>query len=300
MRKASSLTALALLGLAGCNQAQGGFAPVLGDEVSVAEKERFARRLHLDLVGLPPSPAQTEALLRRLDDEGNSASTRGALAAELIADPAMPELYLSEVESIAYSGQSIEAGYDLVCEIARSMDVACAPCHEADACACQCPAIVAFAAEKQAFLELAADLSEGGETRTSEIEKALCRSSPFLFNNTSAEGISTQLFEAFLSRPPEADELANASFMTIGSFIPGSPSGLLFHRHGESYDDLLDIVFGSEVYRDAMVTRTFERYLGRQPTGDELRFFSASLDPERPDLRPVIHAVVSSSEYFHQ
>lgn len=300
MKKASFLGAIALLGVAACHQVEGGIAPVLGDEPTPAEKERFARRLHLDLTGLPPSPAQAEALLERLDEEGNTAAARGAVAAEILATPAAARLLVAEAESAAYSGQTIAVGYDLVCEIARSMDVACAPCDEADACECTCPAIVAYRAEREGYLALADGFAAGDGTTTSEIERALCESAPFLFNNTSGEGITTQVFQAFLGRPPEANELVNGRFMTLGSFLPGSPSGLLFHRHGATYADLLDIVFGSEVYRDALVTRVFQRYLGRRPTGDELRSFSAELDPEHPDMRPVVRAVVSSSEYFHQ
>lgn len=300
MRQAIFFFLPALLGLASCNQTRDGFAPVLGDEVTVAEKERFGRRLHLDLTGLPPSPDRMDALVRRLDEEGNTAKTRGAVVAELITSPEAASLLLDEVVNTAYSGQTLGAGYYIVCEVARAMDPACGACEDADPCECTCPAILGLGAEKEAFSALALDFTSGGDTRTAELERALCESAPFLYNNTSPEGVSTQLFQAFLARPPEADELKNARFMTIGSFAPGSPAGLLFQRHGESYDDLLDIVFESEVYRDAMVIRAFQRYLGRRPTGDELRFFSSSLDPERPDMRPLIQAVLSSAEYFHQ
>lgn len=300
MLQAIFLAALALVGLCGCNQARDGFAPVLGDDVTLAEKERFARRLHLDLTGLPPTSDQVESLIRRLDDEGNTAKTRAAVAAEIITSPEMASLTLAEAASAAFSGQSVEDGYDFVGEVIRGMDAECGSCDEPDPCDCTCPALLELGAEREAFFALARDLASGGDTTTSDVEEALCRSAPFLYNGTSPEGISTQLFQAFLARPPEPDELKNARFMTLGSFVPGSPAGLLFHRHGASYDDLVDIVFESEVYRDAMVIRAFQRYLGRRPSGDELRFFSASIDPARPDMRPLVHAVVSSSEYFHQ
>lgn len=298
MKPAIPLLALALLGLASCNQRRDGIAPVLGDDATVAEKERFARRIYLDLTGLPPTPAQTEALIRRLDAEGNTAETRGAVAAEIIASPEMAHLSFTEAADAAFSGQTIGVGYYIVCEVARAMDAACGACEEADPCQCDCPQIAGFRAEREALSALADDLAAGGDTSTSDIEKALCKSAPFLYNGTTAEGIATQVFQAFLARPPEGDELDNARFMTFGSFVPGSPSGLLFHRHGGSYDDLLDIVFESEVYRDAMVLRAFQRYLGRRPSSDELRHFSASLDPGKPDMRPLVHALVSSSEYF--
>lgn len=292
--------ALALAAAAGCNQVRDGFAPVLGDDVTAAEKERFARRLHLDLTGLPATADQTKAVVDRLDQDGNTADTRDALAADLVASPEMASLLLAEAESAALSGQSLEAAYTTVCEITRGTDAACLSCAEPDACACACPALQKLGAERQALRDLGADFAAGGDARTSDVERAIAASAPFAFNGTTPDGIATQLFEAFLARPAEPDELRNARFMTIGSLLPDSPAGLLFHRHGGSYSDLLDIVFGSEVYRDAVVTRVFQRYLGRRPTGDELRFFSASLDPERPDARPVIRAVVSSAEYFHQ
>jgi hypothetical protein len=300
MNPKTILCALAALGLCACEDTRSGFAPVLGDEVTTAEKERFARRLHLDLTGLPPTPDQTAELIRRLDEEGNTAETRGAVAAGIIASPEAASFYLTETGTTAFSGSSVAIGYYVVCEIQRAMDPACGSCDEADPCECTCPAISAYAAEESAYLALAQDLGSGGDTTTSDIERTLCQSAPFLYYGTSPEGISTQVFQLLLGRPPEADELKNARFMTLGSYLPGSPSGVLFHQPGESYEDLLDIVIGSEVYRDAMVTRTFQRYLGRRPSGDELRSFSASLDAERPDLRPLVQAVVSSSEYFQQ
>lgn len=300
MTRFSPFTALALLALCGCNQVREGFAPVLGEDVTAAEKERYARRLYLDLTGLPATADQAQAVVDRLDQEGNTAETRDAIAGELVSAPAMGSLYVAEAESAALSGQTVEQGYGFVCELVRGTDQACLSCAAPDACACECPALAALGAERKALRDLAADLVAGGATKTSHYERALAQSAPFTFNGTSPDGIAMQLFEAFLARPAEPDEIKNARFMTIGSLLPGSPAGLLFHRHGGSYGDLIDIVFESEVYRDAMVARVFQRYLGRRPTGDELRFFSASLDPSAPDMRPIIRAAVSSAEYFHQ
>ncbi len=88
--------------------------------------------------------------------------------------------------------------------------------------------------------------------------------------------------------------------MIFGALIPDSPAGLLFHRHGSSYQDLLDIIFQSEVYREAAVSAVFARYLGRSALLQEMAHFSAQLDADAPDVRPIIRAVVSSQEYFEQ
>jgi hypothetical protein len=88
--------------------------------------------------------------------------------------------------------------------------------------------------------------------------------------------------------------------MIVGSLFPGSPAGLLFHRYGSSYADLVDIVFDSEVYREAMVRRVFDRYLSRSPTSVELAHFVSTLDATDPDARDLVRAVLSSREYFAQ
>lgn len=300
MNKWPFLAVLALGALAGCTEVKDGFAPVLGDDVTAAEKERFARRLYLDLTGLPATDAQTKAVVDRLDKEGNNAKARSALVDALVAAPELASLYVAETENAAFSGQSMETSYTFLCEILRGTDEACLSCQEVDACACACPALATLGAERKSLRDMAADLAKGGETTTSDIDHALAKSAPFQFNGTTPDGIAMQVFQVFLGRPAEKDEQTNARFMIFGSFLPGSPAGLLFHKHGANYGDLLDIVFGSEVYRDAMVGRVFQRYLGRRPTGPELRAFSASLDPERPDLRGVLRSVVSSAEYFHQ
>ncbi len=300
MNKWPFLAVFALGALAGCTEVKDGFAPVLGDDVTAAEKERFARRLYLDLTGLPASDTQTKSVVARLDEDGNTAKTRDALVKDLIAAPELARLYVAETENAAFSGQSMEYAYTFVCEITRGTDVACLSCKEMDACACPCPALQVLGDERKAVRDLVDDFAKGGETTTSDIDHAFAKSAPFRFNGTTPDGIATQVFQAFLGRPAEKDELTNARFMINGIVLPGAPAGLLFHKHGATYPDLLDIVFGSEVYRDAMVGRVFQRYLGRRPTAPELRVFSASLDPLRPDLRGVLRSVVSSAEYFHQ
>jgi hypothetical protein len=62
--------------------------------------------------------------------------------------------------------------------------------------------------------------------------------------------------------------------------------------------DFIDIVFDDEIYREAIVIRAFERYLGRTPSSPELRYFAGSLAADNPDLRSVILAIASSREYF--
>jgi hypothetical protein len=88
--------------------------------------------------------------------------------------------------------------------------------------------------------------------------------------------------------------------MILGALLPGAPAGLMFHRLGASYADLIDIVFASEVYREALVRRVFERYLARPPTGPELAHFVSTLDAIDPDVRGLVRAVASSREYFAQ
>jgi hypothetical protein len=290
---------LLALALAGCSEVRDGFTPVLGDNVTEAEKERFARRLYLDLTGLPATDAQTKAVVDKLA-EGNTPEVRDAVAKGLVESPDLAKLYVSETENAAFSGQSFEAGYAFVCGIVRGTDVACLSCADPDPCTCSCPALTALSAERQSVRDLTDDFVAGSGVVTSDVDRAFADTVAFQFNGTSPDGIATQLFQAFLGRPAEKDEQKNARFMIIGSIIPESPAGLLFHRHGAKYDDLLDIVFTSEVYREAMVGRVFGRYLGRRPTPDELRHFSATLDEDHPDLRPIIRAVVTSDEYFHQ
>jgi hypothetical protein len=80
--------------------------------------------------------------------------------------------------------------------------------------------------------------------------------------------------------------------------LGGGPAGLLFHRHGGTYADLVDIVFDDEIYREAIVAGVFDRYLARPPTSAERAHFVSVLDANDPDAREVIEAVLSSKEYF--
>jgi hypothetical protein len=63
---------------------------------------------------------------------------------------------------------------------------------------------------------------------------------------------------------------------------------------------MIDIVFDSEAYREAVVDAVFLRYLGRNASPAELAWFAAELDDDNPDSRGLIRAVTSSREYFEQ
>jgi hypothetical protein len=295
-----ALCAAAALCAFACDSTETGLAPVGGDRPSQAEIERFARRLHLDLIGSPPGDAFVADAVAQLT-AANTADVRRGLAQGLIDDPGFAQLYVEEIENRTFGGETAETRYDLLCGIIRGDDPACASCgfpEDGDFCGgCACPSLSSLYAEREALFEAAADL-DGGES-TASVERRFVDTQPFLAFSTP-EGVADLLFEGLLGHLPQDEEQRNAAAMVTGALIPGSPAGILFHRHGASYDDLLDILFESAVYREAMVSAVFERYLGRLPSAPELGHFAATLDAVDPDARALIVEVVASREYFEQ
>jgi hypothetical protein len=171
-------------------------------------------------------------------------------------------------------------------------------CQLADSCACDCPILDQYETERTLLRESATDFNSGIASATIERRYALAFGY-FVLAGTPENRVRT-LFDDFLGRPAEADEIENGRSMIFGAVIQGSPAGLLFHRHGADYADLVDIVFTSEVYREALVRRVFERYLARSPNPLELAHFTPTLDASEPDVRGLVRAVVSSREYFEQ
>jgi hypothetical protein len=295
--------AATLLVAAACSERVDGVQPVGGDTPSPAELERFARRLHLDLTASVPDDVYLGDAVVRLETEGNTAATRGALADALIEQRAFADAFVEELENRLFAGDSLDGRYDFVCGILRGADpvcMACGPAPDTNQCgSCDCPPLALLDTERTRLLASAADLHDGGAT-TSAIERAYAASLAFRFL-FAPETLAAALFEQFLGRPPEADELDNATRIAQGSLLgPDAPAGLLFHRHGNGMEDLVDILFASEAYREAAVAAVFARYLGRPPTPPELGQFAAQLDPAGPDVRAVVRAVVSSREYYAQ
>lgn len=289
-----------LLLLGGCGDSVDGLVPVGGDKPSAVELERFARRLHLDLTGRPASDEFLADAVAELEAAATAAS-RAELADPLIESDEFAQTFVDELTNRAFGGEDPDARYQLVCSITRDDDPACASCGPggADPCAgCDCPSLTRIHADQQAVLAAAADLGSG-EASTAEVERRFADSTA-LKAFSAPDVLAVELFELFLGRPAEADEQTNARAMITGALVPDSPAGLLFHRHGADYQDLLDILFESEVYREAAVSAVFSRYLGRPAHLDEMAHFSAELDADEPDVRPVIRAVVSSQEYFEQ
>ncbi len=284
--------------LSGCGDTVEDVTPVGGDEISTVELERFARRLHLDLTGTVAEEEFISDTLTRLEAD-NSASVRAAIVDELLDSADFAELFVSELGNRAFAGESPDAQYDLLCNILRTVEPACMACPaNADPCAdCSCEPIVELTSDRASLLQSTADLADGSAT-TEDIERRHALSQALLGLAEPSE-ITTLIFELFLGRPAEPEEVTSGTAMVNGSLIPGAPAGLLFHRYGANYDDFIDIVFASEIYREATVSGVFSRYLGRLPTPIELAHFSTNLDTPA-DARPVIRAVVSSGEYFAQ
>ena len=306
MTKAPWLWAVVATAAIGCDKTVDGVTPVGGEVTSPAEIERFARRAHLDLTGSTAEAAFVDDARERILSGGNSAAARGEVIDELLADSKFAGAFVDEVENRAFAAEGYEAGFSLLCGIQRQNDPACADCAaSADPCTgCSCESIAEMLAERDALDAAAADLAAGSAT-TSEIERRFAEATPYIAL-AGPEAGANNVFEDFLDRPAEPDELQNARAMILSIGVDQSNlnaaqhAGLLFHRHGGTVDDLLDIVFSSEVYREAAVNRVFTRFIGRRATPDELAHFVSTLDPDNPDVRDVTGAVLSSREYFGQ
>lgn len=293
---------LALVAVAvGCDSKVSGVQPVGGDQASPIEQERFLGRLHLDLTGARAADQWMEDSLARLATDGDSAQTRSVIAAPLVDSDEWAAQYVDELENRLYGGEDAEARYEQLCGILRAVDptcTACAPPTGGDVCAeCSCAPLVAIVADRDSVRQVKSSLATSATT--ADVGRALAASQA-LTDLSDPDTTVMALFETFVGRAAEAEEQLNGRNMVFGISLAGSPSGLLFHRHGTDYDDLVDIIFESEVYREAQVAQVFDRYLGRSPTPAELRHFAAQLDTTDPDVRPTVRAVVSSREYFEQ
>jgi predicted small secreted protein len=303
-RTALVTVALVSLAAAACTETVDGVVPVGGDDPSIAELERYVRRLHLDLTSKVPDEATSDGALAMLETEGNSATTRMSLADELLEDETFAETYVSELENRVFGGETLDGQYDFFCSVIR-VSTAYPECNvcpgSMDPCAnCDCYILQDLFAERAVLLASVDDLNSGART-TSEVERAYAEALIYRFTFGDAAAVSNSLFENFLGRPAEPEELQNASNMINGGLLgPDYPAGLLFHRHGTLYEDLVDIIFSDEAYREAMVDGVFQRYLGRPPAPNERNHFSAQLDSTNPDAKPIVRAVVSSREYFEQ
>jgi hypothetical protein len=294
----TSVWIVAVLGAAACNDTVGGNKPVGKAVDSDAQIERYLRRAYLDLSGHVPGDGELADATTRLREAGNTATARGGLVDDLIAQDGFARAWFEELETAILGGASLEQQYALVCGIVRGIAPACMACREADPCACACAQIQPLAAERTQLRTSAADLRGG--TKSSTIERRYAMAFGYFALAGSPENRVKALFDDFLARAAEPDEIENGRAMIIGALFPPAPAGLLFHRLGGTYADLIDIVFDSEVYREAMVRRVFDRYLARAPSAPELAHFVSTLDANDPDARSVVRAVVSSREYFDQ
>ena len=292
--------ALALAGLlaAACGQTVGDQQPIGKTVDSDAQLQRYLRRTYLDLSGHGPSDAELASQTSRLRDAHNTAAARGELVDELIGATAFATQWSGELENAIFGGNSVDRQYVMVCNLIRGGTPGCMACTAADTCSCSCPQLQSLGAERTRLRAASGDLQSGVHTAT--LERRYAMATGYFALIGAPEARIKALFDDFLARTAEPDEIENGRAMILGAILPGSPAGLLFHRLGATYADLVDIVFHSEAYREAIVRRVFDRYLARAPSAAELSHFVSTLDATDPDARSVVRAVVSSREYFAQ
>jgi hypothetical protein len=282
--------------LGACGSTHADQEPIGGNVDTDVELQRFLRRAYIDLSGAVPDEATLATGTTRLRDQGNTPAARGQLIDELIAADRFAAVWVEDLENTIFGGNTLEQQYAFVCNIIRGDAPACMSCTAADACSCNCPQLTPLDTERAGLRTAASDL-RGGMT-SSAIERRYAMAVGYYALAGAPESRVSSLFDDFLARTAEPDEIENGRSMIFGAIFPGSPAGLMFHRHGANYADLLDIIFDSEVYREAMVRRVFERYLARGPRPNELAYFLSTLDANDPDARPLVRAVLSSREYF--
>jgi len=287
-----------LLCLAACNETHGGQQPIGGAVDTEAEIQRYLRHAYLDLNGRAPTDQELASSTSRLQAAGNTAVARGELVGELLDTSEFATVWIEELENSIFGGNTLEEQYGVVCGIIRGTDPACLSCTEVDPCACQCPTLAVYDVERANLRLTPIEFADGEPS--SALERRYAAAAGYFVLTGSPEARVRTLFDDFMSRPAEADEVENGRAMIFGALLPESPAGLLFHRYGASYADLVDIVFGSEIYRESLVRRVFERYLARSAAPLELAHFTSTLDATDPDLRDIVRAVVSSREYFEQ
>jgi hypothetical protein len=286
--------------VASCQEKVTGLQPAGGAAASALQEERYLRRLRLDLTGRAATDAELEADRKMLGQTGGTPATRGALADSLMAKSEFAATYVQELENRVFAGETVANRANLLCQIFRNFDVTCQTCPQpvdGNLChSCECARVKAVAKEQDSLMKAAADLAAG--TKTGAIERRFAATDIYRFLAGEPENLAQQIFSHFLGKRPSDDETRNVAALYYGQ--AQVPTALLFHRVGATYEDLIDIVFSSEVYREAAVASVFVRYLGREPLAAERATFVAGMDDKAPDVRTVIRAVVSSREYFAQ
>ncbi|HEY0990068.1 MAG TPA: hypothetical protein VGD80_23525, partial [Kofleriaceae bacterium] len=204
-RAALGVCLVVALGAAACGDTVGGNKPAGKAVDRDAQIQRFVRRAYLDLSGHVPSDGEMTGATARLRDAGNTATARGALVDDLIAADGFATAWFEELENGIFGGNSLEQQYKLACGLVRA--IGCKSCTEVDACDCACDPIKTLAAERTQLRNSAVDLRGG--TKTSTIERRYAMATGYFLVAGSPENRVTGLFDDFLSRAAEPDEIEN-------------------------------------------------------------------------------------------
>lgn len=122
------------------------------------------------------------------------------------------------------------------------------------------------------------------------LHRRLSYNSYYDFVNMGTENFVVSMFQNFFLRYPTLSELERGKKM-----VDGKPAVLL-GKKGSSKSDFVDILFKSTDYFEGQVRKLFLRSLFREPTSEEMVFYTRSLKASR-DLKALKKQVYSLDEY---
>jgi hypothetical protein len=130
-----------------------------------------------------------------------------------------------------------------------------------------------------------------GVIKLPEVQRRLVNNSYYDEINMGTTNFVISCFETFFFRSPTSAELLQGETMVDGFY-----SQLLFEE-GRTKEDFLQIFFNSDSYYEGQVRDLFKRYLYREPTSEEIAYYTARYkgNTDYKDLQSII---LSLNEYI--
>ena len=108
--------------------------------------------------------------------------------------------------------------------------------------------------------------------------------------NMGTENFVVSSFEHFLNRYPTDSELEQGKLMVDGF------NGVLFFEIGNDKNDYLNVFFNSDGYNEGQVVHLFNKYLFKDPTSEEMTFYSERYK-QSDDYKELVKLILSRDEF---
>lgn len=256
--------------------------------VSNVLKENYINRTYISLIGRKPSDQEFQEGLNILNANNASVQNRNDFLDLVMAKTE----YFDRLYNLARA--------DLLNNVDTSTFTFFINLFEQELTTETNPLIISIIQQELARLQLVRAIPSGlknGSVSIPEMHRRCLNNNVYDEINMGTENFVVSAFQNLLSRTPTSADGITTNELESSKMMVDGFQAILFLKVGDSKDDFLDILLGSNDYFESQVVAQYNRFLFRVPTSEEMSALAIEFKASN-DYQAMQKSILSLDEYL--